>query len=242
MMPKAWRIWKVPYCFWGHLYKISRSHGLKNQWFEIEVTLLGQSQLSNPSHLPCPAILKQDSDKKIKFTYQIKKNISNAEKLFLFHACSFMAPLVEINGWFHQRGYGKESHASALILAFESPSTQAAWWLEYCQWFHYLLWWCILLLRIFIQPKFISIFIAQQSMASDHNFFPFLHSSIFWCLSVANSCHGGLRIQLVRYEWSGRQTGFMIFAATIYFSYSMDKMYFAMYNPMTHWVPIMVIA
>ena len=50
MMHNAWHsIEEVPIVFRGHP---SNFKG-KNQWFESNLRLLGQSQLSNPSDLPC---------------------------------------------------------------------------------------------------------------------------------------------------------------------------------------------
>ena len=50
MMHNAWHsIEEVPIVFRGHPSNFKR----KNQWFESNLRLLGQSQLSNPSDLPC---------------------------------------------------------------------------------------------------------------------------------------------------------------------------------------------
>ena len=55
MMHKAWRsIEEVPYYFWGSSIKFQGHTGWKIDNFNpIWVRLLGQSQLSNPSDLPC---------------------------------------------------------------------------------------------------------------------------------------------------------------------------------------------
>ena len=55
MMHKTWcSIKDVPYNFWGVIHQISRSHGRKiSDSNPISVRLLGRSQLSNPSDLPC---------------------------------------------------------------------------------------------------------------------------------------------------------------------------------------------
>ena len=44
----------MPYCFFDVIHQTSRSQGVKNQQFESNLrSLLGRSQLSNPSDLPC---------------------------------------------------------------------------------------------------------------------------------------------------------------------------------------------
>ena len=55
MIHKAWcSIEDMPYYFFGVIYQISRSHGRKiGNLNPIWVRLLGRSQLSNPSDLPC---------------------------------------------------------------------------------------------------------------------------------------------------------------------------------------------
>ena len=55
MMHKAWcNVEEVPYNFFEVISHISRSHGCKiNDLNPIWVRLLGRSQLSNPSDLPC---------------------------------------------------------------------------------------------------------------------------------------------------------------------------------------------
>ena len=55
MMHKAWsNIEDVPYCFWRSSVKFQGHTGWKiDDWNPIWVRLLGRSQLSNPSDLPC---------------------------------------------------------------------------------------------------------------------------------------------------------------------------------------------
>ena len=54
MMHKAWRsIEKVSYCFSRSSIKFHGHTGGKNWRFESNLRLLGRSQLSNPSDLPC---------------------------------------------------------------------------------------------------------------------------------------------------------------------------------------------
>ena len=55
MMHTAWSsIEEVPYCFWRSSVKFQGHTGWKiDDWNPIWVRLLGQSQLSNPSDLPC---------------------------------------------------------------------------------------------------------------------------------------------------------------------------------------------
>ena len=55
MMHKAWSsIEEVPYCFWRSSVKFQGHTGWKiDDWNPIWVRLLGRSQLSNPSDLPC---------------------------------------------------------------------------------------------------------------------------------------------------------------------------------------------
>ena len=55
MMHKAWSsIEEVPYCFWRSSVKYQGHTGWKiDDWNPIWVRLLGRSQLSNPSDLPC---------------------------------------------------------------------------------------------------------------------------------------------------------------------------------------------
>ena len=54
MMHKAWcSIEKVSYCFSRSSIKFQGHTGSKNWRFESNLTLLGRSQLSNPSDLPC---------------------------------------------------------------------------------------------------------------------------------------------------------------------------------------------
>ena len=60
MMQKAWRsIEEVSYCFCEVIHQISQSHGRKNCRFESNLRLLGRSQLSNPSDLPCSIIFRR---------------------------------------------------------------------------------------------------------------------------------------------------------------------------------------
>ena len=51
MMHKAWR--SIDLLFFEVIHQISRSHVRKNWRFESNLRLLGRSQLSNPSDLPC---------------------------------------------------------------------------------------------------------------------------------------------------------------------------------------------
>ena len=60
MMHKAWSsIEEVPYCFWRSSVKYQGHTGWKiDDWNPIWVRLLGRSQLSNPSDLPCLVIVR----------------------------------------------------------------------------------------------------------------------------------------------------------------------------------------
>ena len=53
MMHKAWHSIEVPYCFSRSSIKFHCHTGGKNWWFESNLRLLGRSQLTNPSDLPC---------------------------------------------------------------------------------------------------------------------------------------------------------------------------------------------
>ena len=178
MIPGAWSsIKEVPYCFFRSSIKFQGHTGWKSMIWIQWVRLLGRLQLSNPSDLPWPASLKK---KTIEISNSLVKKYFKCWKAMSFSWLFIHGTLGE-NQWMVSSEAMERCHiASALILLFESPSTQAAQWLVHCQ-SQYLLWWCILLLSIFIQPKFISITISQQSTASVW----FLHSPFFWCLSAA---------------------------------------------------------
>ena len=82
MMHKAWSsIEEVPYCIARSSVKFHGHTGGKNWRFESNLRLLGRSQLSNPSDLPC-------SRSSVKFQVHTEQKIANFDLNWAFPDCN----------------------------------------------------------------------------------------------------------------------------------------------------------
>ena len=113
MMHKAWSsIEEVPYCIARSSVKFHGHTGGKNWRFESNLRLLGRSQLSNPSDLPCFVTSdKVTSENDCLITSRVKKIVIHGNKcIILFLTRYFMS-------WMHNSTQKQLLFADFAIVA-----------------------------------------------------------------------------------------------------------------------------